>query len=88
MICRPEVDMDAKLTENSIFVWGIENDFVIHFIKLTFIYTQIIFVVLYMHCVGSNRENKMQRAAGTILCCLATASDKNITILMKYDKYL
>ena len=30
----------------------------------------------------------MQKSAGTILCCLATASDKNITILTKYDKYL
>ena len=36
---------------------------------------------------GNNRENEMQRSAGTILCCLATASGKNITISTKYDKY-
>ena len=40
--------MDAKLTENVIFVWGTGKDFVLQFIKLTFMYTQIIFVVLYM----------------------------------------
>ena len=43
--------MDAKLTENVIFVWGTGKDFVLQFIKLTFIYTQIIFVVLYMPTV-------------------------------------
>ena len=48
LICRPEVDMDAKLTENVIFVWGTGKDFVLQFIKLTSIYTQIIFIVLYM----------------------------------------
>ena len=37
---------------------------------------------------GNNRETEMQRSAGTILCCLATACDKNITISTKYDKYL
>ena len=41
--------MDAKLTENVIFVRGKGKDFVLHLVKLTFIYTQIIFVVLYMH---------------------------------------
>ena len=35
---------------------------------------------------GNKRENEMQRSAGTILCCLATASDKNITISTKYGK--
>ena len=30
--------MDAKLTENDIFVWGTGKDFVFQFIKLTFIY--------------------------------------------------
>ena len=40
--------MDAKLSENCIFVWGTGKDFVLQFIKLTFIYTQIIFVVLHM----------------------------------------
>ena len=80
-------------TETVIFVWGTGKDFVIQFTKLTFIYTQIIFVVLYMPYVyiclmfGNNRENEIQRSAGTILCCLATASDKNITISTKYDKY-
>ena len=38
LICRPEVDMDAKLTENVIFVRDRE-DFVLQFIKLTFIPT-------------------------------------------------
>ena len=37
---------------------------------------------------GNNRDSEMQRSAGTILCCLATASDKNITISTKYDKYI
>ena len=59
--------MDAKLTENVIFVRGAGKDFVLQFIKLIFIYTQIIFVVLYMF--GNKRENEMQRSAGTILCC-------------------
>ena len=45
LICRPEVDMDAKLTENVIFVWGTGKDFVLQFIELLSIYTQIIFVV-------------------------------------------
>ena len=40
--------MDAKLTENVNFVRGTGNDFLLHFIKLTFIYIQIILVVLYM----------------------------------------
>ena len=48
LICRPEVDMDAKLTENVNFVRGTGKDFVLQFIKLTFIYIQIILVVLYM----------------------------------------
>ena len=48
LICRPEVVMDAKLTENVIFVRGTGKDFVLQFIKLTLIYNQIIFVVLYM----------------------------------------
>ena len=39
--------MGAKLTENVIFVRGTGKDFVLQFVKLTFIYTQIIFVVLY-----------------------------------------
>ena len=40
--------MDAKLTENDIFVRDAGKDFVLQFIKLTFIYTQIISVVLHM----------------------------------------
>ena len=36
---------------------------------------------------ANNRENEIQRSAGIILCCLATASDKNITISTKYDEY-
>ena len=40
--------MDAKSTENVIFVWDTGKEFVLQFIKLTFIYTQIIFIVLYM----------------------------------------
>ena len=53
MTCRPEVDMDAKLTENVNFVRGTGKAFVLKFIKLTFIYirVQIILVVLYMPCV-------------------------------------
>ena len=35
-----------------------------------------------------NRESEMQRSARTFLGCLATASDKNITISTKYDKCL
>ena len=80
--------MDAKLSENVIFVWGAGKDFVLQFIKLTFIYTQIIFVVIYMPYVRhNNRENGIQRSEGIILCCLATASDKIITISTRYDKY-
>ena len=48
LICRPEVDMDAKLTENVNFVRGLGKDFVLQFIKLTTIYIQTILVVLYM----------------------------------------
>ena len=48
LICRPEVDMDAKFTENVNFLRGIVKDFVLKFIKLRFIYIQIILVVLYM----------------------------------------
>ena len=48
LICRPEGAMDAKLTENFIFAWGTGKCFVLQFIKLTFMYTQIIFVVVYM----------------------------------------
>ena len=40
--------MDAKLTENVVFVSGTGKDFVLQFIKMTFIYAQIIFVVVYM----------------------------------------
>ena len=40
--------MDAKLTENVIFVRGTGKDFVLQFMKLTYIYKQIIFVVLYI----------------------------------------
>ena len=40
--------MDAKLTENVIFVRGTGKDFVLLYVKLTFIYTEIIFVVLYI----------------------------------------
>ena len=40
--------MDAKLTENVNFVKGTGKDFVLQFIKLTFIFIQIIVVVLYM----------------------------------------
>ena len=40
--------MDAKLTENDIFVRGTGKDFVLQFIIMAFIYKQIIFVVLYM----------------------------------------
>ena len=38
LICRPEVDMDAKLTENANFLRGTGKDFVLQFIKLAFIY--------------------------------------------------
>ena len=40
--------MDAKLTENVNCVRGSGKDFVLQFIKLTFIDIQIILVVLYM----------------------------------------
>ena len=40
--------MDSKLTENVIFLRGTGKDFVLQFVELTFIYTQIIFVVLHM----------------------------------------
>ena len=40
--------MDVKLTENVNFVRGTGKDFVLQFIKLIFIYIQIILVVLYM----------------------------------------
>ena len=84
-ICRP--DMDAKSTENGHFSRGTGKDFVLQFIKLTFIYTQIYSLCYICLMFGNKRENEMQRSAGTILCCLATASDKNTTISTKYDKY-
>ena len=40
--------MDAKLTEKVNFKGGRGKDFVLQFIILTFIYIQIILVVLYM----------------------------------------
>ena len=40
--------MDEKLTENVKFVRGTGKDFELQFVKLTFIGTQIILVVLYM----------------------------------------
>ena len=40
--------MDAKLTENDIFLRATGKDCVLQFVKLAFIYTQIIFVVVYM----------------------------------------
>ena len=79
--------MGAKLTENVIFVWGTGKDFVLQFIKLTFIYTQIISLCYICLMFGNNRGDEMQRSSGTILCWLATASDKNITISTKDDKY-
>ena len=48
--------MDAKLTENVNFVRGTGKDFVLQFIKLTFIYIQIISVVLYMPYVWKKIE--------------------------------
>ena len=74
--------MDAKLTENVNFVRGTGKDFVLQFI------TNHISCVIYAFLFGNNRETEMQRSTGTFLCCLATASDKNITISTKYDKYL
>ena len=44
--------MDAYLTENVIFLRGTGKGFVLKFVKLTFIYTQTIFVVLYMPYVS------------------------------------
>ena len=43
--------MDAKLTENVNFVRGTGKDFVLQFIKLTFIYIQIISVVIYIYAL-------------------------------------
>ena len=40
--------MDAKLTENVIFVRGTGKGFLLQFVKLTFVYKQIIFVLLYV----------------------------------------
>ena len=53
--------MDAKLTENLIFVWGTgkySKYFVLQFIILTFIYTQIIFVVIYALCLEVEEKTK------------------------------
>ena len=50
--------MDAKLTENVNFVRGTGKDFVLQFIKLTFIYIQIISVVIYICLMfGNNKES-------------------------------
>ena len=40
--------MDAKLTENVNFVRGTGKVFVLQFIKLTFVYIEIISFVLYI----------------------------------------
>ena len=56
--------MDAKLTENDIFVSGIGKDFVLQFIKLSFMYTQIIFVVLYMPNVWKQKRKRNAKISG------------------------
>ena len=56
--------MDAKLTENVISVLGTGKDFVLQFIKLTFIYTQIIFVGLYALCLEIIEKTKCKDQQG------------------------
>ena len=63
LICRPEVDMDAKLTENVIFLWGTGKDFVLQFIKLTYksyshIHTNHIPCVIYALCLEIIEKTK------------------------------
>ena len=51
--------MDAKLTENVIFVWGTGKDFVLQFIKLTFnIHTNHIRCVIYALCLEIIEKTK------------------------------
>ena len=50
--------MDAKLNENVNFVRGTGNDFLLQFIKLTFIYIHIILVVLYMPYVWKQQRKR------------------------------
>ena len=58
----------------------------LQFIK-SIICTQTIFVVLLCLMFENDSEIETQKSAGTILCCLATASDKNVTISTNNDKY-
>ena len=58
MICRPEVNMDAKFTENAIFVKGTGKDFVLYFIKSTLIHTShncCVIYVLYLKMIAETK---------------------------------
>ena len=62
--------MDAKLTENIIFVRGTGKDFVLQFLNLH-LYTHKSYSLCYICLMfGNNREKEMQQSAGTILCCI------------------
>ena len=57
--------MDAKLTENVNFVRGTGKDFVLQFIKLTFIYIQIhISCVIYALCLEIIEKAKSKAQQG------------------------
>ena len=59
--------MDAKLTENVIFVWGTGKDYVLQFINLTFIYMYIqihIRCVIYALCLVIIQKTKCKDQQG------------------------
>ena len=59
--------MDTKLTENVIFLrgtWGTWKDFVLQFVKLTFIYTNHICCVIYAICLEIIEKTKCKDQQG------------------------
>ena len=63
--------MDAKLTENVNFKRGRGKDFVLQFIILTFIYIQIILVVLYIYALYLELIEKAKCKDQQRLFCVA-----------------
>ena len=56
--------MDAKLSENVIFVWGTGKDIVLQFIKLTLIHTNHICCVIYALCLEIIEKTKSKDKQG------------------------
>ena len=71
LICPPEVDMDAKLTENDIFVRGTGKDFVLQFIKMTFnIQANHVHCVIYALCLKIKEKMKCKDQQGLFYVAL------------------